>query len=187
MESIAVVPVPVMRPTAVCVPPTRIIAPVPRRLPCVPVRSPEPVVYNRSIDIYRLDDIVGSIDIFVAYHLYFYLVLFVFLYVYGGYVLEYILCQNSLKNDQPLVSFSCLHYAQVIDLPVSVEIQVTECAVRVVEHRLELLQVLSLRKQLSYDLQIESFRDVRTIGGNSDRFVRPCHGAYHRQGHQKCS
>ena len=69
-----------------------------------------------------------------------------------------------MQNDQTLVAFANLHNAQVIYFPVPVQVQVTECAVRVVEHRLELFQVPSLCKQLSYNLQIESFRDVRTVG-----------------------
>ena len=166
-------PIPVMCPASVHIPPTRVVAPIPRTMPSVPIRTPEPVVDNRSIDIYRLDDVIGSIDIFVAYYLNRHIVRFVFLYIYGGYILVDVLCQNGLQYDKTLVSFACLYHAQVIHLTVAVQIEITERAVRVVEHRLELFQVLSLRKQLSYDLQIESFRDVRTVGGNGYRFVRP--------------
>ena len=187
MECIAMMPIPVMSPAAVYIPPTRVISPVPRRRPSVPVRSPEPVVYNGSIDINRLDDIVGTIDVLIAYHLNFHLILLVLLHVYRGNVLEYILSQDCLENDQTLIAFPCLYYAQIVHLSVAVQVQITERAVWVVEHRLELFQVLSLRKQLSYNLQIESFRDVRTVGGNCDCLVRPCHGAHKRQGHQKCS
>lgn len=88
MESIAVVPIPVVCPATVNVPPTRVITPVPRRLPCVPIRTPEPVVDNRSIDVHRLDDIVGAIDVLVAYYLHFHLLLLVLLDIYRGYVLE---------------------------------------------------------------------------------------------------
>ncbi len=153
-----------MCPAAVYIPPARIIIPIPGRSPRVPVRAPEPVVYNRSIDIYRLDDIVGTIDVFIAHYLYSHLVFLVFLHVYRGHILVDILRQNSLKNYQTFVAFAGLYYAQVINLSVAVQIQITERAVWVVEHRLELFKVLSLRKQLSYHLQIESFRDVRTVG-----------------------
>ena len=87
--------------------------------------------------------------------------------------MEYIFCENSLQNDQTFVAFTYFHYAQVIYFPVSIEIQVTERAVRVVKHRLELLQVLSLCEQFSYNLQIESFRDVRTVGRYGHCFVCP--------------
>jgi hypothetical protein len=42
-------------------------------------------------------------------------------------------------------------------LPVSIEIKIAECAVWVVERHLELLKVFSFRKELSYDLQVQSF------------------------------
>lgn len=92
MESVAVVPIPVVCPAAVYVPPARVVPPVPRRFPCVPVRSPEPIVNHWSIDIYRLDNVVGAIDVFVADHLHFDLILRIFLNIDGGYVLKYILC-----------------------------------------------------------------------------------------------
>ena len=173
MPCIAATPVPVMCPAVVYIPPTRIVTPIPRTTPCKPGIAPKPVVDNRSIDIHRLDDIVGTIHILVANYLNGHFVLLVFLYIYGGYILKYIFSQDSLKNDQTFVTFARLNYAQIINLSVSVQIQITECAVRVIEHRLELFQVLSLRKQLSYDLQIESFRDVRTVGRNRDCFIRP--------------
>ena len=53
MIGIAVMPIPVVCPAAVCVPPSGVIAPVPRTCPCVPCIAPEPIVDNRSINIYR--------------------------------------------------------------------------------------------------------------------------------------
>ena len=97
MESVAVMPVPVMCPAAVYVPPTRVIPPVPRTMPSVPCVAPEPIVDNGSIDIYRFDDIVRTIDVLIAYNLYADLVRGrVFLHIYRGYILEDILRQNSL-------------------------------------------------------------------------------------------
>ena len=173
MPCIAAMPVPIMCPTVVYIPPIRVVTPIPWTMPCKPGIAPKPVVDNRSIDIHRLDDIVGTIHILVTNYLDGHFVLLVFLYVYRGYILKYIFSQDSLKNDQTFVTFARLNYAQIINLSVSVQIQITECAVRVIEHRLELFQVLSLRKQLSYNIQIESFRDVRTVGRNRDRFVCP--------------
>ena len=164
MPCVTVMPVPVVCPTAMNIPPSRIVAPVPRTRPAIPTRTPEPIVDNRSIDIHRLDDIVGTIDVLIAYYLNGHLVLLVFLHIYGSDILEYILCEDSLQHDQTFITFTRLHYAQVVHLSVAVQVQITERAVRVIKHRLELFQVLSLRKQLSYNLQIESFRDVRTVG-----------------------
>ena len=173
MEGIAVMPVPVMRPTGMRVPPSRVISPVPGRMPSVPYIAPEPIVYNRPIDIYRFDDVVRAVHVLVTYYLNGNLVVFISLYIDGCNILIYILCEDSLKHDESFVALSCFHNAQVIHLSVSVEVEITEGAIRVVEHGLELLQVLSLRKELSYHLQIESFRDVRTVGRNRDGLVCP--------------
>ena len=173
MIGVAVMPVPVMCPTSVNVPPTRPIVPVPRAMPGVPSIAPEPIVDNRSEYINGLYYIGLAIHILVADNLDGNLVLLIFLNVYRGYILENVLCQNSLQYDQALITFAGLYYAQVIHLSVAVQVQITERAVRVVEHRLELFQVLSVCKQLSYHLQIESFRDVRTLGGNRYSLLCP--------------
>ena len=173
MIGVAAMPVPVMCPASVCVPPSRPVTPVPRRMPCVPCVRPEPIVDDRTIDIHRLYHVVRTIDILVANYLNGNLVLLVFLHVYGGYVLEDILRQHRLQYDQTLVTLTGLYDTKVIDLPVAVQIQVTERAVGVVEHRLELFQVLSLCEQFSYNLQIESFRDVGTLCGDSHCLFRP--------------
>ena len=157
MVSIAAMPVPVMCPTTVSVPPSGVIPPVPGRMPSEPHIAPEPVIDHRTIHIYRLYDIVRAIDVLVAHYLNAHIVRLVFLYIYGGYVLIDILRKDSLQYDQALVAFTGLYDPQVIHFTVSVEIQVAERAVRVVKHRLELFQVLSLRKKLSYHLQVQSF------------------------------
>ena len=163
MPSIAMMPVPIMCPTMVNVPPIRVVTPIPRTMPSVPCIAPKPIVDIGSIDVNGFDDIGCTIHILVTYYLYRYIVARIFLYVYRGYILVDILRKNGLQNDEALVAFTGLDNAQIVHLPVAVEVEVAECAVRVVEHRLELFQVLSLRKKLSYNLQIESFRDVRTV------------------------
>lgn len=157
MPGVAVMPIPVMCPTVVNVPPARVVTPVPRTMPCVPIGTPEPIVYDRTVNVNRLDDVVGAVNILVAYYLNSHLVFLVFLNVDRGYVLENILGKYSLQNDEAFVAFACLYYTQVIHLAIPVEVEVTEGAVGVVEHRLELLQVLSLCEQFSYNLQVQSF------------------------------
>ena len=146
MVSVAVMPVPIVCPTAVCVPPARPITPVPRTVPSVPCVAPEPIVDQGPIDINGFYDIVRTVNILVANYLNGNLILLIFLHVYRGYVLEDILCQHRLQNDESLVTRTRFHNADVIHLSVTVQVQVTERAIRVVEHRLELFQVLSLCK-----------------------------------------
>jgi hypothetical protein len=156
-------------------------------MPCYPSGSPEPVIYNRTINVHRFDDIVGTIYILIADYLYRDLLILVFLNVYGSYVLVDIFGEYSLQNDQSFVALTGLYYAQIIHLSVSVEIEVAECAVGVVEHRLELLEVFSFCKKLSYHLQVQSFRDVRTVGRNRHCLVCPQRCTHQHQRHQKCS
>jgi hypothetical protein len=111
MIGVAVMPVPVMRPTAVRVPPSRPVTPVPRTIPCVPSIAPKPVVYNRPINVNGFYDVVLSVHILVADYLNRYFVLLIFLHVYRGYILVDILCQYRLQNDQTLVSFAGLYHA----------------------------------------------------------------------------
>jgi len=111
MVSIAVTPIPIMCPTVVYIPPTRVVSPIPRTMPCIPCVRPEPIVYNRSVNIYRLYDIVGTIYILIADYLNGYFVLLIFLYIDRGYVLEYILCEDSLQHDQTFIAFTRLYYA----------------------------------------------------------------------------
>ena len=173
MVSVAVMPVPIVCPTVVNVPPTRVISPVPGRMPCVPCIAPEPIIDHRTIDIYGFDDIVRTIDVLVAYYLNGYLVIRIFLNIYRSHILVDIRCKNGLENHEAFVAGTGLDHTQVVHLSVTVEIQITERAVRVVQHILELFQVLSFCKQFSYNLQIESFGDIRIIGRNRDGFICP--------------
>lgn len=111
MECVAMVPVPVMCPATVNIPPTRVITPIPRTVPSVPIRTPEPIVDERSIDVHRLDDVVDAIYVLIADYLYRHIVRFVFLHIDGGNVLVNILCEDSLQNDESLVAFTRLYHA----------------------------------------------------------------------------
>lgn len=164
MVGVATTPVPIACPAVMMVPPTRVISPIVRTAPCVPTGAPEPIVYYRTIDVNGLDDVVGAIYILVAYYLNGNLVLLVFLYIDGRYILIDVFREDSLQHDEPLVAFAGLYDTQVIHFAVSVEIEVTERAVGVVEQVLELLQVLCLSEQFRYHLQIQTFGYIRTVG-----------------------
>ena len=69
MPVVAMIPVAVHRPATPAIPPVRIIAPVPRRMPAAPCGSPEPVVDIRTVDIYRFDDVVRTIYVLITDHL----------------------------------------------------------------------------------------------------------------------
>lgn len=59
----------VARAIAIRMPMSWVVAVVIRRMPIYPCRTPEPVVNYRTINIYRLNDVICSINIFVANNL----------------------------------------------------------------------------------------------------------------------
>jgi len=67
----------------------RIISPIVWRIPSYIRRTPKPIVNDRSVDIYRLHDIASSVNIWVAYYLYYRLIAF-FRHNDSGYILIYI-------------------------------------------------------------------------------------------------
>ena len=174
MPMVAMIPVAVHRPAMPAIPPVRIIAPVPRRMPAVPRRTPEPVVDIRTIDIYRLDDIVRTVNVFVTNHLCANLTgCFILLDVDGRNILEDILRQYGLNNNQMFVVRVCLHATQVVNRTVAVEVKIGESGIRVVEECLKLLYGLNSSEQCSHRLQIERLAYVLRVGRNRDGLLCP--------------
>ena len=75
----------------------RIITPIIRRVPYPPCRTPEPRIQQRCIEIYRLDDIINTIDIFITYNLNRYLLVLIFLNIDGSHILIDIFGQHCLQ------------------------------------------------------------------------------------------
>ena len=182
VESIAVVPIVVVCPNRVRIPPSGIVTPIPRRCIGIPIRSPEPIVNDRLIDIYRLNNIVGSIDIFIANNLYGDFVRLVFLHIDGGNILVDVLGKDGLEDDKARFALAYLHHADVVNLAVAVEVEVAESGVGVVEQLLKILQVLRLCEEFRHHFEVQSLGDVSTIGRNRNRFV--C--ARGERCHQQC-
>lgn len=153
---IAVLPIPVGRHTTERMPPNRPILPIIGRIPANPIGSPKPIVDIRAIDVNRFDDIVGTIDVLVANHLHGdTLRVRVFLHIDGSDILEHIFRQHRLQDHQMTVGISRLDDTQIVHLPIAIQIEVGECGVRIVEHRLKLLQIFSLPKQRGHRLQVK--------------------------------
>ena len=156
MPVVTMIPVAMHRPAMPAVPPVGIIAPVPRRVPAAPRGSPEPVVDVRTIDIYRLDYIVRTVNILVTNHLCADLPgRLILLDVDGSNILENILRQHGLDNNEVLVAVVRFHTTQVINRTVAVEVKIGESGIGVVKERFELLDSLNCTEQCSHRLQIE--------------------------------
>jgi len=144
VEVMAVVPIcPIMNGMP-RVPPTRPITPVPRRTPAHPIRSPEPIIDNGSIDIHGLNDIILAIYILVTDNLYGYVIGFVFFHVDGRNVLIDVFGEHGLQHYQMFVAVGCFNDANIIDVTVAVEIQIDKSGIRIVEPLFEILQVFGL-------------------------------------------
>lgn len=155
---IAVVPIYIRCDAVVGVPPAGPVVPVVRRVPAHPVGAPEPIVDVGAIDINGLDDVVGAIDVLIADDLHGNtLCIRVFLHENGGYVLIDVLCQHRLNDHEVAAAVSGLDDTQVVHLPVSVEVEVGEGRVGVVEHLFELFEVFGLPEQRCHRLQVEVF------------------------------
>ena len=153
---VAVVPIYIRCDAVVGVPPAGPIVPIVGRVPAHPVGTPEPVVDVGAIDIYGLDDVVGAIDVLIADDLHGNtLCLRVFLNIDRCHVLIDVLCQHGLDDYEVAAAVGGLDDAEVVHLPVAVEVEVGERRVGVVEHLLKLFEVLCLPEQRCHSLQVE--------------------------------
>lgn len=155
MVGIAVVPIVIIRPDAMCIPPRGIVAPIPRRGVSVPIGTPEPVVDDGLVDIHGLDDIVGAVDILIPDDLDGNLVRLVLLNIYRCHILVDVFRQDSLQDDKAFLAFSHFHHADIVNLAVAVQVEVAERRVGVVEQGLKLLKVFGLCKKFRYYLQVK--------------------------------
>ena len=112
MVPIAMIPIDEWIYAIVWSPPMRIISPVVWRMPAYPCSTPKPIIDQRSMNIYRLYNIVRTINVFIAYHLYRNrLRSIIFLYEDRCYILVYILRKHSLNNHQMAIVIGCFNHA----------------------------------------------------------------------------
>lgn len=99
MEGIDMMPIVMNYPTVNATPPCGIVAPIERRHIAYVIGCPEIIIYSRCIKIYRLYHIVDAIYILVTYHLYGYVVRFVFLNIDRSNVLVDVFRKHCLQQD----------------------------------------------------------------------------------------
>jgi hypothetical protein len=160
VESVHVIVVVMPNPRRVADIPTRVIAPVIRRVPANPCRSPEPVVNNRAIDIYRLYHIVCAIHILVTYNLHGNGLVGLTLHINGGYILIDILCKHCLQNDETVLPLAYFHDAQIVHKSVAVKVEVVEMAFLGIEFFFKLFKVVHLAEQRSHRLEVKVLGNV---------------------------
>jgi hypothetical protein len=108
----ATIPIQVWIDVVIWSPPCWPIVPIVWRMPAYPCSGPEPIVDKWSVDIDRLDDIVGSVDVLITNHLNRNrLCGFVFLDEDGSYILINILRKYGLDHNKMFVIVSSLNHS----------------------------------------------------------------------------
>lgn len=97
-------------------------------MPCYPHWSPEPVIYDGTIEIDGFDDVVFSIQVRVTYHLNRHRVVLLAFHIDGGHVLVDVLCQNGLQDNQAVLAFTDLDDAEIVHIAVAVQVKVVQMA-----------------------------------------------------------
>ena len=124
------------------VPVVWVVSPVVWRVPVVPVWVPEPVVYNRTVDVNRLYDVVASVDVFVTDYLNRNVFGFnIFFYINRSNVLVDVFCKNGLYHDVVVAVFYRLNAPEVVNFSVAVEVEVRNGYRFVVESFLEVFNI----------------------------------------------
>ncbi len=154
------------------------------------MRSPEPIVDNRRVEVCGLDNIVFTIDVLIADNLYNNLFVSIFLHIDGCNVLEDVSCQHSLQQDEVFVAICRLYNSQIINVSIAIEVEVGDVRLLVVEFLLEFFKISTLTEESSNGLEIEFLRDVLVRGTNRNRFVcscRPSERHYHGRKDKQCT
>ena len=119
------------------------------------MRSPEPIIDNRRIDIYRLNHIVGTIDVLIANNLHRHLFgCFISLHIYASNVLIDVLSQYGLDNDQVCIFVGSFNHTEVIYYSIAVKVEIRDTRLGVIELLFELFQVFGFSKKRSNCFQI---------------------------------
>jgi len=124
------------------VPVVWVVSPVVWRVPVVPVRIPEPVVYHWTVDVNRFYDVVASIDVFVADYLYRNVFRFnIFFNIYRCYVLVDVGSKNCLYHYVVVTVFYRFNAPEVVNFTIAVEVEVRNSYRFIVEFFLEIFNV----------------------------------------------
>lgn len=150
------------RMTVIC----RIMVPVPRRRPRTIFLHQEMAEDLRRHNISRFHNIVRTVDIRRTDNLYIGLSNGRHLCHHRSHILIDISRQYGLNKEHVRIAVHGLQHAQIIYITVTVQVQVRQHIIGVIQQRLKLLYRSGLRKSSTYRLQIQIQRYIRTDGGH---------------------
>lgn len=143
----------------------RIMVPVPRRRPRTIFLHQEMAEDLRRHNISRFNNIVRTVDIRSTDNLNIGLGNGRHLCYHGSHILIDISRQYGLNKEHVCITVHGLQHTQIIYITVTVQIQVRQHVIRVIQQRLKLLYSSGLRKSSTYRLQVQIQRYIRTDGG----------------------
>jgi len=136
-----------------------IIVPIVRRTPGIIAVNAPACKHRRSAHEYRANIVGRAIHIRRADNLY---IRGAVTHLHGqcSHILENVLCQNRLNDYYVVVAVNSLYYAQVIDIPVMVEVQRRKHIGGGVEQHLELFERVGFGESGTYCAEIEEETDI---------------------------
>lgn len=137
-----------------------VVIPVVRRTPVGVRGTTKAVKQRRTLVIHRLDDVVRTVDVRRTDHLYVRRRV-THLYHQCSHILVDVRCQHRLDEQHVRASLQGLQHAQVVDVPVAVQVEVRDDVRARVQDHLKLLHRACLREGGSYRLQVEIQTDIR--------------------------
>jgi len=152
----------------------RIVAPIVRRVPCHPSRSPEPVVDDGAIEIDGFDNVVFAVEVGVADHLHGNCLVLFALNIDGSHILIYVFSKNGLEHYKSVFSFTYFDNTQIVNISVTIEVKVVQVSFLGVEFFFKLFEVVHFAKQSSYGTKVEALGDVLIGSRNSNCLVGTC-------------
>ena len=151
-----------------------------RRRPSNIRRTTEHIPKRRTLDEYRTNDIVRSVQPAVTYHLHIQCAGTV-LRDERSYILEHGVTQTCLNKESMVHSAMRLNHTQVVNPSVAVEIKIVNHIPAGVEQLLKLCHVACFRKSRSYGIEVQIERQVGVKIRNRHRGDCLCLGR--RSGH----
>lgn len=151
-----------------------------RRRPSNIRRTTEHIPKRRTLDEYRTNDVIRSVQPAITDYLYIQCIR-TMLRNERGYVLKHRLTQTSLNKESMVHSAMRLNHTQVVNPSVAVEVEVIDHVPAGVEQLLKLRHVACLGKSRSYGIEVEIEREIGIETRNRHRGDCLCLGC--RSGH----
>jgi len=133
-------------------------------VPSEVARTPEERKDRRSVHVNRFDDVIRTINIRIAYHLDIMSFVISLFYHNGSHILIHVISDNGLQHYQVGVTFCAFYYAKVIYLTVSIQIEIVDPCIIIVNPLFEFFQISRVCKNIGYSSQVEIIADVGTFG-----------------------